>query len=316
MAKRRVAVMAFLLCLCLSWLPRGAWAASTADAREPISPDKGCSLTIAYRYDGTNFSNHPVKLYKIADVSADLQYCLTAPFANSKLLLNGVQSVGEWNVIRATLEAHILAYDIAADLTAVTDEEGQVCFRDLKPGLYLAVTEKVSRDGWVYSFDSALIALPGLDADGLWQYNVAVVSKSAATALPETDAEMEFKVLKLWKGDQGRSDRPESVEVEIFRNGASYQTVVLSEENHWAYCWKAKDDGADWTVVERNIPSGYTLTIEKREASFVLTNTRPTDPPDLPKTGDTANVMLWVVLMILSGSMLMVFGITGKRKRV
>jgi hypothetical protein len=316
MAKRRVAVIVFLLCLCLSWLPCYAQAASTADAKEPISPDKDCSFTIAYRYDGQSFSNHPVKLYKIADVSADFQYTLTAPFANSGLILNGVQSVSEWNVIRSTLETHILAYNVDADFTGVTDQDGQVCFRALKPGLYLATTEQVIQNDWIYVFDSALVALPGLGTDGLWQYEVAVTSKSQAIPPAETDEEIEFKVLKLWKGDNGRSDRPQSIEVEIFRDGVSYQTVILSEENHWTYSWNAADDGATWKVVERNVPTGYTMTVEERETSFVLTNTRPPDKPDIPQTGDTTNIMLYFVLMNVSGIMLIILGIAGKRKRV
>lgn len=316
MAKRRVAVIVFLLCLCLSWLPCYAQAASTADAKEPISPDKDCSLTIAYRYDGQSFSNHPVRLYKIADVSADFQYTLTAPFANSGLILNGVRSVSEWNVIRSTLETHILTYDVDADLTGVTDQDGQVCFQALKPGLYLAITEQVIQHDWIYAFDSALVALPGLGADGLWQYEVAVTSKSKAIPPAETDEEIEFKVLKLWKGDKGRSDRPQSIEVEIFRDGVSYQTVILSEENHWTFSWFAKDDGATWKVVERNVPTGYTMMVEERETSFVLTNTRPPDKPDIPQTGDTTNIMLYFVLMNVSGIMLIILGIAGKRKRV
>ncbi len=316
MAKRRVAVIVFLLCLCLSWLPCYAQAASTADAKEPISPDKDCSLTIAYRYDGQSFSNHPVRLYKIADVSADFQYSLTVPFANSGLILNGVQSVSEWNVIRSTLETHILAYGVDADLTGVTDQDGQVCFQALKPGLYLAITEQVIQNNWIYSFDSALVALPGLSADGLWQYEVAVTSKSKAVPPAETDEDVEFKVLKLWKGDNGRSDRPQSIEVEIFRDGVSYQTVILSEENHWTFNWFAKDDGAIWKVVERNVPTGYTMMVEERETSFVLANTRPPDKPDVPQTGDTTNIMLYFVLMNVSGIMLIILGIAGKRKRV
>jgi hypothetical protein len=316
MAKRRVAVIVLLLCLCLSWLPCYAQAASTADAKEPISPDKDCSLTIAYRYDGQSFSNHPVRLYKIADVSADFQYTLTAPFANSGLILNGVRSVSEWNVIRSTLEIHILTYDVDADLTGVTDQDGQVCFQALKPGLYLAITEQVIQHDWIYAFDSALVALPGLGADGLWQYEVAVTSKSKAIPLAETDEEIAFKVLKLWKGDKGRSDRPQSIEVEIFRDGVSYQTVILSEENHWTFSWFAKDDGATWKVVERNVPTGYTMMVEERETSFVLTNTRPPDKPDIPQTGDTTNIMLYFVLMNVSGIMLIILGIAGKRKRV
>lgn len=316
MVKRRVAVIVSLLCLCLSWLPCYAQAASTADAKEPISPDKDCSLTIAYRYDGQSFSNHPVRLYKIADVSADFQYTLTAPFANSGLILNGVRAVSEWNVIRSTLETHILTYDVDADLTGVTDQDGQVCFQALKPGLYLAITEQVIQHDWIYAFDSALVALPGLGADGLWQYEVAVTSKSKAIPPAKTDEEIEFKVLKLWKGDKGRSDRPQSVEVEIFRDGVSYQTVILSEENHWTFSWFAKDDGATWKVVERNVPTGYTMMVEERETSFVLTNTRPPDKPDIPQTGDTTNIMLYFVLMNISGIMLIILGIAGKRKRV
>ena len=316
MAKRKVAVMAFLLWLCLSWLPGYARAASTAEAREPISPDKDCSLTIAYRYDGNSFANHPVKLYKIAAVSADFQYSLTEPFANSGLILNDVQSAGEWNVIRSTLEAHILACGVDAEFTGATDSDGQVCFQGLKPGLYLAITEQVLQNHWIYTFDSALVALPGLGTDVLWQYEVAVTSKSKAIPPAEPDEEIEYKVLKLWKGDGGRADRPESIEVEIFRNGASYQIVILSEENHWTYSWKAKDDGSVWKVVERNIPSGYTMTIEERETSFVLTNTQPPDKPEIPQTGDTSNVMLYFILMIISGCMLIILGITGKRTRV
>ena len=316
MGKRRVAVIVFLLCLCLSWLPCYAQAASTADAKEPISPDKDCSLTIAYRYDGKSFSNHPVKLYKIADVSADFQYSLTAPFANSDLILNGVQSVGEWNVIRSTLETHILAYGVDADLTGATDQDGQVCFQALLPGLYLATTEPVIENEWIYSFDSVLVALPGLGTDNLWQYEVAVTAKAAAIPPIESDEEIEFRVLKLWKGDHGRSDRPLSIEVEIFRDGVSYLSVILSEENNWSFSWSAKDDGAVWKVVERNVPAGYTMIVEERETSFVLTNTRPPDKPDIPQTGDTTNIMLCFMLMNVSGIMLIILGIAGKRKRV
>ena len=316
---RRMAITVFLLCFCLSWLPYYTQAASTADASEPISPDKECSLTVSYRYDGKNFSNHPITLYKIADVSADFQYTLTSAFSNSGLILNGIQSVGEWNVIRSTLETHILAYDVRADLVAMTDPDGKGCFQALKPGLYLVTTEQVNQDGWIYSFDSALISLPGLGSDGLWQYEVASSPKPKATPPIETDEEISFSVLKLWKGDHDRTDRPQSVKVEIFRNEESYHSVTLSEENHWTYRWSARDDGAIWKVVERNIPSGYSMTVEKRDASFIVTNRWAAEDPGStkpPQSGDTSNIMLYVILMIISGSMLIILGMTGKRKCV
>ena len=319
MAKRRMRIIAFILCICLYLIPCQVHAASTSDAKEPISTNENCSLTISYCSGGIAFSELPVNLYKIADVSADYQYTLTSSFEKSNLILNGIQTVGEWNVIRSTLETYILANDITAGFNAKTDFEGKASFNALKPGLYLAITERIIQDETTYVFDSALIALPGLGADGLWQYQVDVTSKSEIIPPSRDDEEIELKVLKLWKGDGGSSARPTTIEIEIFRNGTSYQTATLSENNHWTYTWSAKDDGSDWKVVERNIPTGYTMTIEERETSFVLTNTLNRDVPDnpdSPQTGDTSNIMLWVILMIVSGSMLIILGITGKRNRV
>lgn len=319
MAERRMGIIAFVLCVWLFLMPCQVQAASTTDAKEPISTEQDCSLTISYCCSGIAFSELPIRLYKIADVSADFQYTLTSSFEKSNLLLNGIQTVGEWNVIRSTLETYILASGITADFNSITDAEGKASFDTLKPGLYLAITDRVIQDNATYVFDSALIALPGLDTDGLWRYHVDVTTKSQIIPPSEDDEEIELKVLKLWKGDSGTSARPVTVEVEIFRNGTSYQTVTLSEDNHWTYTWSAKDDGSEWKVVERNIPTEYTMTIEERETSFVITNTFTQDDPGTPtppQTGDTFNIMLWFILMIISGSMLIVLGIIGKRNRL
>lgn len=316
MAKRRMGIIAFLLSFCLFLMPFQVQAASTIDSKEPISTEQNCSLNISYCSGGLAFSALPVRLYKIADVSSNYQYTLTSSFENSNLILNGIQTVGEWNVIRSTLETYILAEGVAADFNTVTGMEGKASFNALKPGLYLATTERVIKEETTYVFDSTLIALPGLGTDGLWQYHIDVTPKSQIIPPSEDDAKIELKVLKLWKGDSGKRDRPKSVEIEIFRNGTSYQTVTLSEDNRWIYTWSEQDDGSEWKVVERNIPTGYTITVEERETSFVLTNTFMQDNPDTPtppKTGDTSNIMLWFILMMVSGSMLIILGIARKR---
>ena len=290
------------------------FAASTADAKEPINTDRECNLTISYGYDGTLFSGQTVALYHIADVSADFQYTATAEFVSSGLILNGIQTSGEWNVIRSTLEAFILAENIQPIQTAVTDELGQAHFEGLKPGLYLASAVTLVQEDWTYLFDAALIALPGLSTDGLWQYYIAVSAKAQALPPVQPDEELEMRVLKLWRGDEGENARPQNIEIEIFRNGASVETVILSDENNWAYSWSVKNDGADWKVVERNIPEGYTVTISKRETTFVVTNTfgDPVTPP--PQTGDSSNILLYTVLMVLSGGALIALGLAGKRR--
>ena len=315
MAKRKYAIIAILLCCCFYLLPIYAQASSTADAAAPIDPETICSLSLSYQYDGTPFGNVPVSLYKIADVSSDFQYTLTPLFASSGLILNGIQTSSEWNVIRYTLEAHILAQSIAPTVVSKTDIDGNVHFETLKTGLYLAIVGQVVQEDLRCYFDSALVSLPGLDVYGQWQYQVSAAAKGEALPPEDTDQELQFKVLKLWKGDENRTDRPVSIEVEIFCNGSSYQTVVLSEENNWSFAWTAKDDGSTWMVVERNIPDGYTMQLEERGTSFILTNVRKSDTPDTPKpptTGDTSRVLLYLIMMILSGSVLMIIGIIRK----
>ena len=319
MAGRRMGMIAFLFCLCLCLLPCCAQAASTADAKEAISPEKECALTLSYRCNGTAFEAVPVNLYKIADVSADCQYSLAAPFAAAGLELNGIQSPGEWNEIRATLEAYILAHDVEAACASATDAQGQARFEALYPGLYLAVNGKIEN----CSFDPALVALPGLGEDGFWQYQLTASIKGAESLPAEPDEEIVYKVLKLWKGDDGHVGRPASIRAEIFRNGERYQSVTLSAENNWAHSWTAENDGASWNVAEADVPAGYVATVEKSGEAFILTNTLVSDdgaegdvpPADSPKTGDSASALLYTVLMYASGIVLVILGITGKRKR-
>ena len=262
MAKRRVGIIAFLLCFCLCLMPQYALAASTTDANEPIDTGRPCTLTIGYTYDGTAFPNQTVTLYHVADVSADFQYTLTAPFAPSNLVLNGIQTNGEWDVIRTTMESYILSHGVTPTATAVTDELGQAHFTGLKPGLYFASPVTVVRNGQTCVFDPALTSLPGLDNDGLWQYDIAIAAKPGLLPPITPDETRQFKVLKLWKGDEDRSDRPQDVEVQILRNGVLVETVTLSEDNHWSHSWTAKADGASWNVAEKNVPTGYTMTVE------------------------------------------------------
>ena len=316
MAKRRMGIMGFLIYICLCLLPCYAQAASTADAKEMISTERSCTLTVSYLYEETVFSDLSVKLYKIADVSANFQYTLTSHFLSSELVLNEVHSSAEWKVIHSTLEAHIIANDVSEDDTAVTDTDGQACFESLSPGLYLVVPEMA--DAMPCTFDSALVSLPGLGTDGLWQYELAVASKGAPPT--GTGEETSYKILKLWKGEKNNSERPQKIEVEIFWNGESYQTVVLSEDNNWSYSWTAEADDTEWTVAERNVPSGYTATLEKRDTTFILTNTKNStnysSGTNSPKTGDTTNILFYMLMMYASGILLVLLGIIRKKKRV
>lgn len=314
MIKRIVRIAVFILCFCAYLMPCYVQATTVTDTDDRI-PEELCTLTVTYRLEDVVLSNAQIRLYKVAEVSVDYRYTLTSSFQGSGLTLNGIRTSGEWNVARSTLEAHILACDIEPDAVSLTDENGQVRFDTLRTGMYLVIAEEEMQHDLRCRFDSALVVLPGLDEYGKRQYQVSANPKGEI--LPPFEI-IELKVLKLWRGDEGQNRRPQSVEIELLCDGSYYETVYLSEENNWSYAWMVEDDGASWMVVERNIPQGYTMTLEERERSFVLTNTwtNPEEPADPPETGDTSNILLYILLMTVSGALLIVLGVTGKRKNV
>ena len=181
MIKKRIAITTLLICLCFQCMAYCVLADNTADAVEPIVPDRTASLTLSYGYADTAFSSLEVDLYRIAEVSFDFQYTLTATFAPTGLILNGIQSTGEWNVIRSTLEAYIVANQLPSDAVCLTKEDGTAAFDNLKTGLYLAVAEKAVQGELSCDFDSALVALPGLSRDGYWEYQVTANAKGEPT---------------------------------------------------------------------------------------------------------------------------------------
>ncbi len=318
MVKRRIAIIFMLICLCFNALSCVTYAVSTSDAKEFIDIDKECSLSLSYRYEETAFSDLSVSLYKIAGVSSDFKYTLTPAFQSSGLSLNGIKSSAEWNVVRSTLETYIVADGIKYDASVTTDENGRAAFNSLEAGLYLAVAEDAVRDDVTCVFASALLSLPSLGSDGIWQYDVSASAKPEALPPIDPDEKIEYKVIKLWKGDEGALERPETVEIEIFRDGISVETVILSEETNWSYSWSAKNDGAVWVVAERNVPKGYVVTVDDRTTAFVVTNTWTPEPnpPKPPQTGDSSNTLLYIIILNVSGIALILLGVSGKRRRV
>ena len=312
MAKRRTILVAFLICFCLFAMPFYANAASTSNAKEPIDINKKAALTVSYIYNETAFSGIEVKLYKVASVSKDFQFTLVENFKDTNLTLNGITSTNEWDQVRSTLENYIFTNNIAPLKVDLTNQNGQVAFNNLEVGLYLAAAENIFGENVVYFLDSALITLPTLNKNNLWQYNVNIASKvEAISTTPET----EYKVLKLWKGDKSES-RPKSIEVEIYKDKMLYKKVTLSKENNWSYSWVEKG-AATFRAVERNVPTGYVMTTTANNNTFVITNTKTEiEPFDPPKTGDTSNMLPYIIIMNISGAVLIILGIIRKRKGI
>lgn len=312
MKKRTTGWLSLFLCLCFLLCPLKANASSTDQANDFINTEQACTLDLTYSFDALLFSDVPVALYRVAAVSRDFQYTATEAFAACGLNFNAVASQSEWNAIRSTLNNYIAAYGIEPAYTQQTNADGTVVFTNLEPGLYLTSAVQVTHDGFRYYFASVLSALPNLDEDNLWDYDVSAKCKPDVSN--PTGEDIAYKVLKLWKDDGQGKNRTESVEIDIIKDGETVKTVVLSDDNDWSFSWYAEDDGSVWSVTERNIPKGYTMTVEQNLTTFTVINSWPPPPPDIPQTGDTSNIGLYVVLMCLSGAALILLTITQRRR--
>ncbi len=313
MKNRVTGWLGIFLCLCILICPLKANASSTDLATDFIDTDRACTLDLTYSYDALAFADVSVKLYQVATVSRDFQYNATEAFAACGLNFNGVASQSEWNTVGSTLNNYIAAYEVTPSCTQQTNADGNVVFTDLEPGLYLTSAVQVTHDGFRYYFASVLSALPNLNEDNLWQYDVSAKCKPDVDN--PTGEDIAYKVLKLWKDDGKEEKRTESVEIDILKDGETVKTVVLSDDNDWSYSWYAEDDGCVWSVKERNIPAGYTMTVEKNLTTFTVINRLPTPPSDMPQTGDTFNIGLYVVLMCLSGVGLILLTVMQRRKQ-
>ena len=91
---------------------------------------------------------------------------------------------------------------------------------------------------------------------------------------PEPAEPVDLTVKKEWKGDEATiKDRPESVKVTLFNGTEAIESVVLGSWNNWTYTWKDLDGNGDWSVLEVNIPKGYTPSYKVNGETVTITNT-------------------------------------------
>lgn len=162
-----------------------------------------------------------------------------------------------------------------------------------------------------YTTEPFLVQLPVTDmASNTWQYDLTVTRK----------------VLKVWDDSGHASGRPESITVQLLKNGKVYDTVTLNKANNWRYTWdnlpKYDTDGSliEWRIVETAV-GGYTVSITQNGITTVITNTNKTNPPapdkpsqpNLPQTG----VLWWpaALLTVLGVLLLLAARHTGGRRR-
>lgn len=171
------------------------------------------------------------------------------------------------------------------------------------------------------------------------------------TPVPTTSV----RVNKVWNdNNDAAGKRPDSITVQLLKNGVVEKTETLSVSNNWRTRWDGLNNGYTWTVSEAGVPTDYNVFVSGNGTSSVtITNTyvapeepivTPEDPtvptgdkevddptldlndsdvpadymevgdPDVPKTDDGSNVNIWLLIALLSGAAL-IASVAAERRR-
>lgn len=278
---RRTAAAMLSLLLCAFYLCAAASASYSYPAISDL--DSLCSLTLDMGEPSVT-----VRIYRVAEVTADVRFILTGDFAGYPVDLENLTSA-DWAVLAQTLRSYVFLDDIQPLRAGVSDETGHIVFTDLPVGLYLVDGDRVGSAEEGYRQPAPfMICLPNWErmADpetgaesGGWQYSV-----SARPKYTTLDGGIIMRrVLKVWE-DGGSAGRPAQISVSLLKDGAVYDTVDLNAENNWRYAWDELDGDSDWQIVETGGSGGYTVSTSLQGLTFVVTNTfrPPVDPPVNP----------------------------------
>ena len=299
----------FLMILICLIIPSKVFALSTSDALSEIDINKDCSVNLYYYYDDYDFNDVNVDIYYIASLTKDFKYQLSSSFKDYSINVNGIKNDSEWNILEQTIDSYI-EVDKIEKIQSKKILNNKVSFSDLKPGLYFIKTDLIDSREYTLSFDSFLINFPSLDEDGIWNYEFEVYPK-AESYIPKYN-DIKYKVIKEWI-DNG-TNRPNNIDVEIYKNDTYIETIVLSNDNNWTYEWITKDDGSNWNVIERIVPNGYNVSIKKENNNFILVNTMEEEDEIPPQTSDNIKIYFYFLTISLIGIILLIVSLFIEKK--
>lgn len=239
----------------------------------PVGAAETSNITLMFGPEGATFH-----LYRTADLEPDGSYTFSGQFADCPAELPGY----DW------LETAAEVADYAADKQPDAQKQisaGSLTFSGLSEGLYLVTGTPLISQGVRYTPVPFMVRVENEDI------TCYVKSDQEPVEEPITD----YQVKKVWKGDDDAASRPDSVKIQLVKDGSIVETVTLNAENQWSYSWN--DMGKHtWKVQEIQVPENYTATVTQNGTLFTITNTfvSSSQPSLGPGTGETI-IFLWGV---------------------
>ena len=284
---RRKFIAAFLTAWSLLMMPITVFA-KELDFNRPGS----ISITLMDQVGKTPIIGAELSLYYVATVSLNsnnnLIYNFTDAFQDCGCALKDPE-------LSAKLDEFVQDDAVPAK-KLVTDDYGKITFANLTLGLYFVKqTNTVAGYAPCTSF---LVTVPNHNADG-YVYDVNASPKTDITRLTA------ITIRKVWNTDSF-TKTAESVSVQLLRDGILVETATLSDQNNWQVIYTDMPQSDVYSIVEVNVPKGFTATYSKNGYIFTVTNTA-----SLAQTGQ----LVWPIpVLAMAGLFLIVVGSIVLRK--
>lgn len=279
-------------------------------AQGAVDVNSDCSLKLGCHAGEVPVAGMSVDVYKIADLNKYGEYTLTEKFKKYEGHIIDLDNLGGTNgdATAETLVPYVEKDGIDPIASGTTNASGNIAFNAFsKPGMFLVVghtfTESNTANGITnrrtFTMTPFLVAVPGrVSETNSWNYSVEALPKCEVKELPPI---ADYTVCKVWDDQGMEKSRPKSIEVVLMKDGKKYDSVVLNEDNDWAYKWEGLETDHEWSVTEKDIAT-YIVTITHMGTEYVITNTPiPGENPSgddhdkkLPQTG----LFWWPVLAL------------------
>jgi len=200
-----------------------------------------------------------LSIYHVATVAlnstGNLSYTYNEPFEDCGAALNDPE-------LAIKLEQFLSAHSVTA-IKAVTDSQGTARCAELPLGLYF-VRQTNTVEGFA-PCKPFLVTIPLL-SDGVYHYDVEATPKTEVVKLTS------ITIKKVWNTDK-TSKIPDSVTVQLFRNGNIVETATLDPQNQWQVTFPNMPESDDYSVQEVDILQDFTVTYTQKGYNFTVTNT-------------------------------------------
>ena len=293
-------ITTFIICFLCSFLM------STPLMSLASNIDDTANLTLNYIHSDIQFS-----VYRVAE-QTDSGYILTDNFSGYPVSLDAKTSE-EWKALSYTLATYVAADNISETVSGKTSSN-TITFTNLKTGMYLVLGKAYTIEGYYYTPIPFLVVLTEGD-------DVIVDAKYDKTgSIIDEENYEDYFAHKIWVDDEEGGNRPQNITIHLLKDGIVYDTVTLNKSNQWEYKWKDLNTKYHWSVIEENVPKGYTVSITQEGTSFIVTNTFRNEEiitdsdPDILQTGDEANIWPYVGILV-SGILIAFYLILTRKKR-